>query len=166
MATTWSTICNCQHMPLTAAADIPVPFNYMGRPWRTQYWSRHFITETAVVVNESRGLFKQPLVRPVYRKTPDGFMPTMDDDGGSMSSHFVFSALGLYPACMGDPYYVIGSPLFPEVKLHLEGGRTFTVKADGAGLTNKYIQSATLNGKPWDKPWIDYAAIRAAERWS
>jgi putative alpha-1,2-mannosidase len=153
---------NCQHMPHNQPPlTYPFLFNYMGRPWRTQYWSRHFITESTVVINESRGLFKEPVVRPVYQKTPDGFMPTMDDDGGSMSSHFVFSALGLYPACMGEPYFVIGSPLFGEVKLRLADNKTFTIKADGASLANKYIQSATLNGKPWDKPWIDYAAIRA-----
>lgn len=152
---------NYQHMPLNQPPlTYPFLFNYLGRPWRTQYWSRHFITEPTVVINESRGWFKEPVVGRVYRKTPDGYMPTMDDDAGSMASHYVFSAMGLYPACMGDPYYVIGSPLFPEAALHLNGGKTFVIRANNTSLTNKYIQSASLNGKPYTKSWIDYKTIR------
>ncbi len=152
---------NYQHMPLNQPPlTYPFLFDYLGRPWRTQYWSRHFMTEPAIVINESRGWFKEPVVRRVYRKTPDGYMPTMDDDAGSMASQFVFSALGLYPACMGDPYYVIGSPLFPEAMLQLAGGKTFVIRANQTSLTNKYIQSATLNGKPFEKTWIAYETIR------
>jgi putative alpha-1,2-mannosidase len=152
---------NYQHMPHNQPPlTYPFLFNYLGRPWRTQYWSRHFITEPVTVINESRGLFKEPIVRRVYQKTPDGYMPTMDDDGGSMASQFIFSALGLYPACMGDPYYVIGSPLFPEVTLQLAGDKTFVIRANDTSLTNKYIQSATLNGEPFEKSWIEYKTIR------
>ena len=152
---------NYQHMPLNQPPlTYPFLFDYLGRPWRTQYWSRHFITDPVIVINESRGLFKEPIVRRVYRKTPDGYMPTMDDDGGSMASHYVFSVLGLYPACMGDPYYVIGSPLFPETSLQLADGKTFVVRAKDTSLTNKFIQSATLNGEPFEKTWVDYQTIR------
>lgn len=152
---------NYQHMPLNQPPlTYPFLFNYLGRPWRTQYWSRHFITEPTTVIHESRGKFAEPIVRRVYRKTPDGYMPTMDDDAGSMASQFIFSALGLYPACMGDPYYVIGSPLFPEATLRLAGGRTLTIRAKNTSLANKYIQSATLNGEPFEKTWIDYKTLR------
>ncbi len=150
---------NYQHIPHNQPPmTYPFLFDYLGRPWRTQYWSRYFITEPATVIHESRGKFAAPVVERVYRRTPDGFMLTMDDDGGSMSSHFVFSALGLYPACMGDPYYVIGSPLFGEVTLRL-GDKTFVIRAKGAGLANPYIQSATLNGEPFNKTWIDYKTL-------
>ena len=64
--------------------------------------------------------------------------------------------LGFYPVTPGEPVYSIGSPVFPEVKIHLTNGKTFTVKADGASRSNKYIQSATLNGKPLDKPVLTH----------
>lgn len=151
---------NYQHMPHNQPPlTYPFLFNYLGRPWRTQYWSRHFITEPVTVINESRGWFKEPIVRRVYQKTPDGYLPTMDDDGGSMASQFIFSALGLYPACMGDPYYVIGSPLFTEVTLQLADDKTFVIRAKNTSLTNKYIQSATLNGEPFEKSWIEHKTI-------
>ena len=153
---------NAQHIPHNQPPlTYPFLFDYLGRPWRTQYWSRHFITEPVTVIHESRGKFDKPFVRPVYQKTPDGYLPTMDDDAGSMASHFVFSALGLYPACMGDPYYVIGSPLFPETTLQMPEGKTFVICANNTSLVNKYIQSATLNGQPFDKTWIAYKTIRA-----
>ncbi|MCG8573097.1 MAG: glycoside hydrolase family 92 protein, partial [Spirochaetes bacterium] len=151
---------NYQHMPINQPPlTYPYLFNYLGRPWRTQYWSRYFITEDVIVINESRGKFKEPLVGKVYQKTPDGYMHTMDDDGGSMASHYVFSVLGLYPACMGDPYYVITSPLFPEVILKLANNKTFTIKAKKAKIANRYIQSARLNGKEYNKCWIEYSKI-------
>ena len=152
---------NYQHMPINQPPlTYPFLFNYLGRPWRTQYWSRHFITDQVVIINESRGKFKEPLVGRVYQKKPDGYMHTMDDDGGSMASHYVFSVLGLYPACMGDPYYVISSPLFPEAALKLADNKTFTIKANNTSITNRYIQSAKLNGKEYNKNWIEYSTIR------
>lgn len=152
---------NYQHIPHNQPPlTYPFLFNYLDRPWRTQYWSRYFITEPATVIHESRGKFREPVVRRVFQKTPDGYMPTMDDDAGSMASYYVYSVMGLFPACMGDPYYVIGSPLFPEMTLRLGDDQTFTIRANGASLTNKYIQSATLNGEPFEKAWIDYQTIR------
>ena len=152
---------NYQHMPINQPPlTYPFLFNYLDRPWRTQYWSRHFITDQVVVINESRGLFKQPLVDKVYKIAPDGYMDTMDDDGGSMASQYVFSVLGLYPACMGDPYYVISSPLFPEANLKLANGKTFTIKANNTSITNRYILSVKLNGKEYNKSWIEYKTIQ------
>ena len=151
---------NYQHMPINQPPlTYPYLFNYLGRPWRTQYWSRHFITDDVVIINESRGWFKTPLQGKVYQKKPDGYMHTMDDDGGSMASHYVFSVLGLYPACMGDPYYVISSPLFPEAAIQLADNKTFTIKANNTSIANRFIQSAKLNGKEYNKTWIEYKTI-------
>jgi len=84
----------------------------------------------------------------------------MDDDTGAMSSQFVYQALGLYPVVMGEPYWVIGSPIFPEVTLHLTGGRRFVIRAHQVSPENFYIQSARLNGEPYDRAWILHSAIQ------
>ena len=82
-----------------------------------------------------------------------------DEDGGGMSAFCVFSSLGIYPVVPGLPYYVIGSPLFERSQLCLEGGKTFTIVARNVSHENKYIQSARLNGKPYNKVWISHQDV-------
>ncbi len=82
-----------------------------------------------------------------------------DEDGGAMSSWYVLSAMGFYPVCPGQPAYEIGSPLFAETRITLDKGKVFTIIARGVSAQNKYIQSATLNGKPWDKAWFAHSDL-------
>jgi putative alpha-1,2-mannosidase len=92
-----------------------------------------------------------------YSDTPLGICG--DEDGGAMSSWYVFSAMGFYPVSPGRPVYDIGSPIFEEVKITLANGKTFTVTAEGASAANKYIQSARLNGRALDRPWFEHGDI-------
>lgn len=62
--------------------------------------------------------------------------------------------MGSYPFCPGEPYYVIGSPIFRKTTIRFSNGKAFTVIANGVSIRHKYIQSATLNGKPLYKPWF------------
>ncbi len=108
-------------------------FAYAGEPWKTQKWVHDIINRE-------------------YFTTPDGL--SGNDDAGQMSSWLVFSMVGFYPVCPGMPYYVIGSPSFEESVITLENGKKFTIEAKGASDKNIYIQSATLNGQPYDKSYI------------
>lgn len=76
----------------------------------------------------------------------------------------MLSALGIYSVCPGTDEYVFGSPLFQKTTITLEGGKKFVIVAAGNSDTNVYIQSATLNGKPYGKNYIRYSDITAAER--
>ncbi|MFY9588899.1 MAG: GH92 family glycosyl hydrolase [Actinomycetota bacterium] len=118
--------------------DLQAPFlyNYVGQPWKTQ----------AIVRN----------LQSAYRPTPDG-LPG-NDDLGTMSAWYIWSALGFYPETAGAPLYVVASPVFTEAKIRLPGG-TFTVTAPGASLLGKYVQSASLNGEPHDRSWFTHDAI-------
>ena len=81
-----------------------------------------------------------------------------NEDVGQMSAWYVLSAMGFYqvePAC---PRFWFGLPLFPEMSVQVSGG-TFTIKADGP--LDGHIASVKLNGKPYDKPYIEYADIIA-----
>jgi putative alpha-1,2-mannosidase len=82
-----------------------------------------------------------------------------DDDNGATSAWYVFSAMGFYPVCPGRPYYVLGSPLFEECEIDVESGKTFRIVANGVSSINKYIQSATLDGEPLNKPWFDHSTL-------
>ena len=81
---------------------------------------------------------------------------------GSPSSWFVMSAMGFYPVCPGQNVYVIGSPLFEEATIKLNSpydAGEFTIKANDVSPVNKYIQSATLNGKSMSKTWLSHQEI-------
>jgi predicted alpha-1,2-mannosidase len=82
-----------------------------------------------------------------------------DEDGGGMSAFVVFSSMGFYPMTPGIPRYTIGSPVFSKVSIALGAGKTFTIIAHHASVVNKYIQSATLDGKPLDTPWFTHAQL-------
>ena len=76
-----------------------------------------------------------------------------------MSAWFLFTALGIYPVTPASGDYMIGSPIFARMSLRLASGKQFTVIADNNNETNRYIQSATLNGKSLTAPKITYEDI-------
>jgi len=117
---------------------IPYLYNYSGEPWKTQKRIRFLLD--------------------VWFKDNIFGIPG-DEDGGGMTAFVVFSSMGFYPVTPGLPYYNIGSPLFEEVKISLENGKTFTIKAPGCSVKNKYIQSAKLNGQPLNKPWFTHEEL-------
>jgi len=82
-----------------------------------------------------------------------------DEDGGGLSSFVVFSQLGFYPVTPGLPMYVIGSPVFESATLKLENGKTFEVVCHNYSPTNKFIQSAKLNGQIWNKSWFSHSEL-------
>lgn len=122
--------------------QAPYLFNYALAPYKTQQWVRKIMSENYLYSNSPGGL-------------PE------NDDCGQMSAWYVFSALGFYPVCPGQPVYQIGSPLFPEASIHLDNGKVFTVRALNTGEDNIYIQSATLDGKSYDRSWISHSDILA-----
>ena len=84
-----------------------------------------------------------------------------DEDQGQMSAWFIMSALGLFQTDGGtrtDPIYEIGSPLYKEVTIDLGNvygrGKAFAIKARNTSFHNKYVQSATLNGKILTNFWF------------
>jgi putative alpha-1,2-mannosidase len=78
---------------------------------------------------------------------------------GSLSSWYVLSAMGIYAVTPGSPVYAIGSPLFGKATIDLGKGKTFVIQANNNSHANKYIQSATLNGKQMSKTWISQQEI-------
>lgn len=123
--------------------DIHTPYMYAlaGSPDRGAKWIRWVMEEK-------------------YDDTPDG-LPG-NDDAGTLSAWYVFSALGLYPIA-GSDLYVIGSPVFEKAVLHLPAG-DFTIEARGTSKEHPYVQSARLNGVPLSHPWVRHADISRSGR--
>jgi predicted alpha-1,2-mannosidase len=113
-------------------------WNKVGQPHKTQQYAAQ-------------------VMRELYLNTPAGLCG--NEDCGQTSAWYVLSALGFYPMNPVSGEYEIGSPLFPEVRMHLENGKTFTVKAHQVSPENIYVQSVKLNGKPLDKSFITHEQI-------
>ena len=118
---------------------IPYLYNFTDSPWKAQKKIRMLLNTW----------FKDNI-----------FGIPGDEDGGGMSAFVVFSAMGFYPITPGIPVYTIGSPLFSKISIKLPNGKKFTINALNCNETNKYIQSATLNGKELKGPWFTHQDLR------
>jgi hypothetical protein len=76
-----------------------------------------------------------------------------------MSAWYVWSALGFYPVTGGAPVYAVGSPMFEEATIQPVGGDEIVVRAPGASLAGRYIQSATLGSAALDRPWVTHSEL-------
>lgn len=81
-----------------------------------------------------------------------------NDDAGTLSSWYVWAAVGLFPNA-GQPFYYIGSPIFKRSTIHLEHRRTFIIEALDTSQANMYVQSAELNGRPLERAWLSHDEI-------
>ena len=118
-------------------------YNYAGEPYKAQYHAREIMDKLySSGITDGKGLCG-------------------DEDNGQTSAWYVFSALGFYPVCPGEPEYVIGSPLFEKTSMTLENGNTFSVTAHNNSDANRYIQSAKLNGVVFDRTFIRHDEIMA-----
>ncbi len=113
-------------------------YNYAKEPWKTQKHVRE-------VMNK------------LYLDTPDGYCG--DEDNGQTSAWYIFSAMGFYPVCPGSNQYVMGAPLFKKITLQLENGNTFEINAPDNSSSNLYIKNGNLNGKEFNKNWLNHSTI-------
>lgn len=113
-------------------------YNYVGKSYKTQERVHQILTEQ-------------------YTTQPDGL--SGNEDCGQMSSWYVLSAMGFYAVTPGLDYYTIGTPLFDEVTINLENGKQFKIVANNVSDDNKYIQSATINGKGLNKAVLYHSQI-------
>ena len=121
--------------------ETPWIYCFLGQPYRTQDVVRRIMHE-------------------LYSSEPGGFPG--NDVLGEMSAWYVFSGLGMYPEIPGSDVLVFNSPLFPKVILHLQHGDV-TITADST-QEGPYVQSLTVNGKEWNKPWIRFSDISRGGR--
>ena len=110
-------------------------YNYSGEPWKAQHWVREIMDK-------------------LYTAGPDGYCG--DEDNGQTSAWYVFSALGFYPVCPGTDQYILGTPLFKSAKLHLENGKTVTIKASNNNTDNRYVKDMKVNGKAFTRNYLTH----------
>ena len=111
-------------------------YGYSLQPWKTQYWVHQVMDR-------------------LYTPTPDGYCG--DEDNGQTSAWYVFSAMGFYPVCPGSGQYVLGSPYFKSMKIHLENGKEVNISAEGNGC---YVDNLSVDGKPYNHNYIDINSLK------
>jgi predicted alpha-1,2-mannosidase len=113
-------------------------FNYAGMPWKTQELIHKICTE-------------------FYLNNPDGLIG--NEDCGQMSAWYILSAMGLYQVCPGSGEYVLGTPLFDEVRINLENGKHFVIKAQRKNPASYFVTSTKLNGKVSTRSYLQHTDI-------
>ena len=126
--------------------QAPWLFNYSGKPWLTQYWVREVLDN-------------------YYGTGPADGYPG-DEDQGQMGSWYVMSAIGLFQMDGGasvDPVYEISGPVFKKAIIQLDTdyyeGKEFIIEAKNTSSRNRYIQSASLNGKELENFWFRHSEL-------
>lgn len=119
--------------------SVPWEYDFAGAPQRTQDVVRRILLE-------------------LYRNTPGGL--SGNDDGGALSSFYVWGALGLFPAipCVGG--LALGSPLFAHATIHLGGGATVRIEAPAASDEARYVRRLTVNGAPYADTWLPIETLK------
>jgi len=117
---------------------IPYLFNYVGQPASSQVLLKQLMTN-------------------LFDTSFTGFPG--DEDNGSMSAWFIFSTMGFYPVTAGSGEYVLGIPLFDEVKIHLPQGKEFVIMTKQNAPQANFVQNTVLNEKSWEKLFIQHKDI-------
>jgi putative alpha-1,2-mannosidase len=127
--------------------ETPFLFNYAGKPWLTQYWTRQLIDSVYSGISPQKGY-------------------SGDEDQGLMGSLAVLLKSGLFSTNGGTsakPFYEITSPAFKKITIHLSkkyySGTDFVIEALQNAPNNVYIQSATLNNKSFNQPWLFHSTL-------
>ncbi len=141
----------------TNEPDLQAPylFDYCRQPWRSQYW---------VATNADTS----------YQDTPRGLawsklLGTGNDDCGEMSAWYVLSQIGLYQVDPSHPDFELTTPRFKHITIHLQAphkGKTFVITAFHGGGKDMYIQSAAVDGKPLNKPWLPERMVFQGGTWN
>jgi predicted alpha-1,2-mannosidase len=114
-------------------------FNFSGKPWLTQKWTR-------LICDEFYG------IEPIH-----GYGYGQDEDQGQLGSWYVMTALGLFDVkgfTDSKPIIELGSPIFDKATIALGNGKQLIIEAKNNSKTNMYVQSAMLNGKALNNCWL------------
>jgi predicted alpha-1,2-mannosidase len=111
---------------------------WAGQPWKSQEKVRE-------------------LLMTHYRNDFDGL--DGNEDCGQMSAWYVMSAMGVYAVDPVSATYVLSAPLFDRVRVRLGGGRELVIEAKKTSPNDKYIQSVTVDGKPYDRLWVEHEVL-------
>ncbi len=137
--------------------DIQVPYlyAYTNSPWKTQKVVHSLLTEKTNNWYGTHKKWEKPLIRKIFTDSPKGYIKEMDDDAGTMSAWYVWSAMGFYPVFPGDTQMVISAPQFDKININLPKGK-LEINTKKTSEKAIYIQKVEVDGKPWNTCFINF----------
>jgi len=117
---------------------FPYIYTALGYPALTQQWVRRTMDE-------------------LFSSRPDG-LPG-DEDNGSLCAWYVFGAMGFYPLSPGVPEYVLGTPYFKKMTVHLENGKHIVIEAADNKAEHKYVSGVQLNGESVSRLYLTHEEL-------
>ena len=119
----------------------PWLFNYSGKPWLTQKWTR-------IICDEFYGT--EPL---------HGYGFGQDEDQGQLGAWYVMAGLGLFDVqghSSANPSFQFGSPQFDKITIQLSNipGKKLIIETVNNSFENKFIQALDFNGEAINNCWI------------
>jgi len=116
-------------------------------PWEYDYAGAPYLTQSTV-----RAIQQQ-----IFTNSPAGIAG--NDDLGTMSAWYVWSALGFYPETPGTADLALGSPLFSDIAISLPSGKKLTISAPAAAASKPYVHAMTVNGSSWSRAYLDPSVV-------
>ncbi|KAK8090955.1 hypothetical protein PG994_000460 [Apiospora phragmitis] len=130
-----------------------MPFNPGNEPSFTTPFLFNYVGRQDLTVKYSRFNAKS-----YYQPTPGG-LPG-NSDAGAMESWVLWVMLGLYPMT-GQTTFLVGSPWFSDLTIHLGGGKELHITTAGGSEDAYYVQSLKVSGNTWVKAWVTWDDVFA-----
>jgi predicted alpha-1,2-mannosidase len=114
-------------------------FNFSGKPWLTQKWTRR-------ICDEFYGT-----------DTIHGYGYGQDEDQGQLGSWYVMAAIGLFDVkgfTDSKPIIQLGTPIFNKAEIKLGNNKKLVIETKNNSKENLYVQSVRFNGKPLQNCWL------------
>jgi len=127
--------------------------NMGNEPGNTCPWAYDFAGAPYLAQKTTRDIVSQ-----LYLDSPGG-LPG-NDDGGAMSSWYVFAALGLFPEIPGVAGFTVGAPLFKHATITLPDGKLLKINAPGTSDNAYYVHSMAMAGKAYTSSWIPWDLVK------
>ena len=137
----------------------PYIYNRLGAVDKTQQVVHRFLTQEIMHRYGGNAEYPKPIYRKIFENNPKGFLPEMDEDDGTMSAWYVFSAIGLFPLVVGESHYELTSPLFNKIEIQLENGKKLTIVCKHREHINDPIKTIKFNQKMVENFQIDHNVL-------
>lgn len=137
----------------------PFIFNRLKEPQKAQQYVNHILYDVSTNLYGGNAEYPHPVIRKIFENKPEGYLPEMDEDDGTMSAWYVFSNLGLFPLVVGEPTYELTSPAFNKITIRLDNGKVLHIKTKNRKSAYEVAKTVKFNGNSLDAFEIQHSDL-------
>lgn len=139
--------------------QAPFIFNRLRQPQKAQYYVNRILFDKDTNLYGGNAEYPHPVIRKIFMNTPEGYLPEMDEDDGTMSAWYVFATMGIFPLVVGKPVYELTSPAFKCIKIHFDNGHVLVIKTKNRTSIDSPVKKIVLNNKPLNDFEVKHADL-------